>query len=134
MITKHQASKIQNFIFGKTQLVPSDTYYVGLSKTPITVEGTGLTEPSGGGYERVAIANNKTNWTTSTDGSILNKTRVEFNEAQVPWGTCTHIFVADAKIGGNILYVSELNIERNITAYSQLYFAPNGIEFNLKSA
>lgn len=133
MITKYQASQIQNYVFGKTQLNPSDTYYLGLSKTPINADGQGATEPVGGAYERVAITNNKTNWSTSTDGSILNQNRIEFNEALSAWGLCTHVFLADAKSGGNILYVSELNISRDITPYSQLFFAPNGIEFNLKS-
>lgn len=133
MITKYQASQIQNYVFGKTQLNPSETYYLGLSKTPINSDGQGATEPVGGAYERVAIANNKTNWSTSTDGSILNQNRIEFNEALSAWGLCTHVFLADAKSGGNILYVSELNISRDITPYSQLFFAPNGIEFNLKS-
>jgi len=133
MITKYQASQIQNYVFGKTQLTPSDTYYLGLSKTPITTDGTGATEPSDGAYERVAIKNDKTNWSTSTDGSITNKNRIEFNEALTAWGVCTHVFLADAKTGGNVLYVSELNMKRDIAPYSQLFFAPNGIEFNLKS-
>lgn len=133
MITKYQASQIQNYVFGKTQLDPSATYYLGLSKAPITTDGTGLDEPAGGAYERVAIPNDKTNWSTSTDGTITNNKRIEYNEAIAPWGLCTHVFLADAKTGGNILYVSELNIHRDILQYSQLFFAPQGIEFNLKS-
>lgn len=133
MITKYQASQIQNYIFGKQNLVPSDKYYLGLSRASIDEDGVGLDEPSGANYARVAIDNDKTNWSTSTDGSILNETKIEFNESLASWGVCTHVFLADAEVGGNILYVSELNIHRDITPYSQLYFAPQGIEFNLTS-
>ena len=133
MITKYQASQVQNYIFGKQSFTPTDKYYLGLSKASIDEEGQGLDEPTGAGYARVAIENNKTNWSTTTDGSVTNEVAIEFNESLADWGVCTHVFLADAEVGGNILYVSELNIHRDITAYSQLYFAQNGIEFNLTS-
>lgn len=133
MITKYLSNKIQDYMFGKATYTPPATYYLGLSKTPISYEGTGLTEPSGNAYQRVPVTNNKTNWSTSTNGVIKNLIKVSFPESTGDWGVCTHVFIADASTGGNILFVSPLNVSRDIKIYSQLFFDINGLEFSLTS-
>ncbi len=134
MITNYQASLVQNYAFGRTTFSPPTTYYLALSKTAVAANGTGMSEPSGGNYARIAIANSKTTWSTSSDGTISNLDRIEFNESTTSWGTCTHAVLMDAATGGNVLYSSELNVPRDIQANSQLYFAVGGIQFRLYGA
>ena len=103
-ITTYQANRLNNYLFGATSFTPNGTYYIGLSTTAINAAGTGVTEPTGGGYKRVAVTNNKTNFTDSTGGIVQNKVQFEFPESTTAWGTITHVFIADSLTGGNILY------------------------------
>lgn len=137
MITQYLAKKLQENLFGKRAYTIPSTYYLGLSTTAITYTGTGKTEPSGNGYARVAIANNTTNWSTATTAStsevIKNNVKVSFPESTGDWGICTHVFLADAATGGNILFAQELNVARDIKVYSQLFFDIGGLEFTLSN-
>ena len=132
-ITTYQANKINDFIFGGTQFTPNSTYYLGLSTTAISSSGTGATEPSGGGYARVAITNNKTNFTVSSGGIIKNQTQFEFPESTTAWGTITYVFIADSPTtgGGNILYYDALTNPRTVQTASILLFAINSMTLQL---
>ena len=130
MITGYLSDKIQNFLFGLITYEPPQIYYLGLSQTPIAYNGTGALEPSNEEYNRMAIPNNKTYWSTSANGIIRNNLRVSFPEAVTNWGVYSYIFIADALEGGNILYSSELNMGADVLANTQLFFDSNSLEFS----
>lgn len=66
-LTNYTDGKILDQIFGGTAWSPPATLYFGLSTTTIYADGTGITEPSGGLYARVAVTNNVTNFPANAD-------------------------------------------------------------------
>lgn len=130
-ITTYQANKLNDFLFGGNSFTPSSTYYIGLSTTAISSSGTGATEPSGGGYARVSVTNNKTNFTNSSGGIIQNNQQFEFPESTTSWGTITYVFISDSPTGGNILYYDALTTPRTVQAATVLLFAVNSMKIQL---
>lgn len=130
-ITTYQANRLNNYLFGATSFTPNGTYYIGLSTTAINAAGTGVTEPTGGGYKRVAVINNKTNFTDSTGGIVQNKVQFEFPESTTAWGTITHVFISDGLTGGNILYYDALTTPRTVQTATILLFAINSMKIQL---
>lgn len=129
--TYTKANEILDSEFGNTSYSVDTTLYVGLSTTPISADGTGATEPSGGAYARVSVANNKTNWDNASSGALSNLTSVQFTESTASWGTITHVFIADSLTGGNVLYYAALDSSRNVTSDTTVLFAPGGIDVSL---
>ena len=132
-ITTYQANRLNNYLFGATSFTPNGTYYIGLSTTAINVAGTGVTEPTGGGYKRVAVTNNKTNFTDSTGGIVQNKAQIEFPESTTAWGTITHVFISDSATtgSGNVLYYDALTTPRTVQTATILLFAINSMKIQL---
>lgn len=132
-ITTYQANRLNNYLFGSTSFTPNGTYYIGLSTTAINANGTGVTEPTGGGYKRVAVTNNKTNFTDSTGGIVQNKAQFEFPESTTAWGTITHVFISDGPTtgGGNVLYYDALTTPRTVQTATILLFAINSMKIQL---
>ena len=89
--------------------IPS-TYYLGLSSTAPNIGGTGVTEPSGGGYKRVAI----TNLTAPSNGVVSNSNDINFAESTAAWGVMSHYVIYDAETGGNLLMYDVLNAKRTV--------------------
>jgi len=107
----------KNVIVGNTfntQTTPAlpTQYWIGLSSTPPTVGGTGVTEPSGvgTGYSRVQL----TNLSAPVNGEIHNGGVVSFDESLTSWGTVTHYVVYDAPVSGNLLMFGLLAISRQV--------------------
>lgn len=132
-ITNFQANKVNDFLFGGTSFTPGGTYYIGLSTTPIQANGTGATEPSGGSYARVAVANNKTSFSTSSAGSLQNQISIEFPESTTSWGTITYVFMSDSPNSGqgNVLYYDALTTPRTVQSATVLLFAAGAIKIQL---
>lgn len=65
--------------------------------------GTGGVEVSGGGYARVSITNNTTNFPNASNGSKSNGTVITFPSATVAWGTVVGWGIWDASTGGNLI-------------------------------
>lgn len=130
-ITTYQANRLNDYLFGATPFTPNGTYYIGLSTTAINAAGTGVTEPTGGGYRRVAVTNDKTKFTDSTGGIVQNKVQFEFPESTTAWGTITHVFIADSLKGGNILYYDALTTPRMVQTAAILYFTINSMKIQL---
>lgn len=105
------AQALLNSLFGKTSnfgaLASRPTLYVGLSTSTPAEDGTGVTEPSGNGYARVATAPSDWNDATLADPSVVtNGNDVTFpavTGVSQNWGVCTHVVVFDASSGGNVI-------------------------------
>lgn len=120
-----------DYLFGATSYTPSGTLYVALSTTTPAEDGTSFTEPSSAsGYSRVAVTNNKTNWSNaaqvSTSGSIHNNTAITFGQASGNWGTITHAGLYDASISGNLLTQSALQTSKTVASGETLSFPSGG--------
>ena len=130
MISYTQSNKILNRYFGNVSDTVASTLYLGLSTTAINNDGTGATEPSGGGYARVAVVNNKTNWSNASNGILSNLTELSFPESSVSWGTVSHVFLSDT-IGGTPIYFDALATPRAVQAQTTLIFAINTIQIRM---
>ena len=130
MISYTQSNKILNRYFGNVSDTVASTLYLGLSTTAINNDGTGATEPSGGGYARVAVVNNKTNWSNASNGILSNLTALSFPESSTSWGTVSHVFLSDT-IGGAPIYFDALATPRAVQAQTTLIFAINTIQIRM---
>jgi hypothetical protein len=124
---------VLNYVFGGTAFTPAGTLYLGLSTTAITDAGTGMTEPTGGAYARVAITNNKTNFDTASggDNTIGNATEISFAEATASWGTITHFFIYSAATGGNIYISGALDAPKTVAAGDIARFSAGSLTVSL---
>lgn len=114
MVTNFQANRNLNYDFGKTEYTPPNTWYIGLSTTPILKDGTGYTEPTDSAYARVALTNNKTDFTVATDGSLIITKDVIFPESVESWNLITGVFLANSATGHDVCFYDELENEELI--------------------
>jgi len=133
-ITYTSANKILDHSLGLTGYTPPSTWYYGLSTTTIGIDGTGETEPSGGSYARVAVTNNKTNFGTSSNGSLTNDVSVEFPESTASWGTITYVFLADAASAGNIYFFEALPVAKTVQDDTTVLFAVAALTFTMSNS
>jgi len=96
-ITTEAGNRILDFLFGGEALTPSPAYYVALSSTPINPDGTGITEPTDEAYERIAITNNKTNFTNAAGKTLTFANGFSFPTSEDDWGLMTHFAIFDDK-------------------------------------
>lgn len=133
MLSNYLRNSIQDHIFLKKQLVSlPDSIYIGLSKTSPTPDGKNVIEPTGGGYSRLKIDRNETEFTDSVDGIIKNKLRKNYNETTDVWGVCTHYVIFDSPTDGNLLWSGELTRIRNIDVEMQVFINANDLVFTLE--
>lgn len=89
------------------------TWYIGLSTTPSNADGTGFTEPVGGGYARVAVTNNGTNFppagTVSGVTSKATGAKVTFPNPSGSWGNLVEWGAFDVVSGGTPRYTNPLD-------------------------
>lgn len=71
MKTNFANSKIQAALYGGQALGTPASWYIGWSTTTPNQDGSNFTEPSVGGYARVAVTNNTTNFPAPIDNTLL---------------------------------------------------------------
>lgn len=81
--------------------------FVALYTVPPGEDGTGGTEVSGGSYAREA-AGTMDRVSVAGANHVQNAAVIRFPVATADWGMITHLGIADAASGGNILNVLEL--------------------------
>lgn len=137
-ISTYHANRILNYEFGLTSYSPPSTYYLGFCTSLLITSswnGTILMsyEPRPVGadpetnYNRIAISNDKLNWTISTGNAIENLNVILSPRAFVNWDTIYAIFIADAYTNGNMLYYQILNVPLNVLAGESVMFYPSDI-------
>ena len=124
----HWENEILDHIFGKGSYTPP-TIYVGLSTTDPLDNGSGLSEPSGNGYARVATSG--ASWTASSGGSLSNAGDISFPQATGSWGTITHFVLFDAASAGNMLAHGALSQSKTITSGDTAKFAAGDLDVTL---
>ena len=125
MITNPQRNRLAKFLDGGVEdanLAPA-VFYVGLSTVAIPESGVISGEVTGGGYERIAIPNNTSNFSTpdaSNPGKVFNMNTFEWPESTESWGTIKTVFFTYSKTANEALYCVSVN--REVPAYSIIYF------------
>ena len=110
-------NKVLDMIFGGTAYSPPTTLYFGLSQNTANKNGY-VTEPAGGGYTRVAVTNNLTNFPAASFGTKSNATVITFPAPTADWGTVQSLFVSDALINGNVLAMADLTSSKALPSGS----------------
>lgn len=119
---------ILNHLFGKGAYTPP-TIYVALSAADPGESGSGLDEPDGGAYARVATQ--AADWSNAASGLLDNAGAIEFDAATENWGTMTHFALLDAAGGGNLLAHGSLTQPRTINTTDTARFLPGELEVTL---
>ena len=120
--------EILDHLFGKGAYTPP-TIYVGLSTADPGDDGSGLSEPAGNGYARVATA--ASDWDTASGGTLDSAAAIQFNEATGNWGTVTHFALFDAASAGHLLAHGTLTQSKAIDSGDTVRFAAGDITVSL---
>jgi len=124
----HWENEILDHLFGKGSYTPP-TIYVGLSTADPGDDATGVSEPSGNGYARVATA--AADWNAASGGALDNANAIEFAEATGSWGTVTHFTLFDAATSGNMLAHGSLTQSKTITSGDTAQFSAGDLDVSL---
>lgn len=128
-ISNYAANLHLNNDFGAVSYSPPATWYVALSTVTVTASGS-YTEPTSGSYARVAVTNNKTNFSTSTGSTLTNLVAVTFPESSGSWGTATDIMFLDASASGNLWYFETLPVPKIIQSETTVSFSASAINIS----
>lgn len=120
--------KILDHITGKTSFT-KPTCYVGLSTADPGEDASGLAEPSGNGYARVATAG--ADWEAAASGATQNANAITFPTASGSWGTLTHFALFDTLTSGNMLASGALTSPQAITTNQIARFAAGALDITL---
>lgn len=138
-LSNYAAQAVLNSLFGKTSafgaLASAPTIHVGLSSTAPTEAGGNVTEPSGGGYARVATAAGDWDAATDADPSVVeNANAISFPKATADWLTgadLTHLVLFDAASGGNVLGSAALTTAKAVLDGDTPEFAAGELSVSL---
>ena len=113
-------------VLGGADYTPPATVYLALFTAAPSDSGGG-TEVSGGGYTRVAVTNNSTNFPAASGGSKSNGVDMTFPQATADWGTVVAFAIFDASTAGNMLYWGDLTTSKTINDGDTAKFAAGDI-------
>lgn len=122
-LTDYEEGRILKYLFGQVPFTPPPVYYVGLSSTPVLENGTGASEPSGGNYSRVAVANLTTSFTYSSNQITNAGTAVIFPTASASWGQQNYVAFFDQATGGTVNISGSLSPSQTIDVNQRLQFS-----------
>lgn len=129
--TYYTTNKIIDHANGKTAWT-MPTVYVGVSSTTPALGGTGVTEPSTGGYARVTTSG--ASWNAAASGSTTNAAALTFPQASADWvagANLTYGLLYDAPTGGNLLGYGALTVPKNCLNGDTFSVAIGGLTITL---
>lgn len=126
--------ELLDHVFGNAAYAAPATLYLALSTADPLDDGSGLTEPAGGSYARLAVANNATNFPAATGASPATKSngvQFDFVTATASWGVITHMAIMDAASGGNMLAHASLATSKTIDSGDTVNFKIGELDITL---
>lgn len=129
-LSNHVKNGLLNMLLGGIPFSAPGTHFFALSTTTPTDAVAG-TEPSTGGYARVAIANTSINFPPTSVGTKILGSDVNFPESTGNQGTVTHVQIFDAASGGNYLGRYALSGSQAITTGTIPVIPANSLTFTL---
>lgn len=112
MLTTYFLKCISEDIFKHQEdsTIPYD-FYIALSSTTPSIDGTGVTEPTvDTGYARAQVDNSIITFDVADESNVVfNHVKIYFPESIKPWSGITHYAIFDASEGGNLLMFGALN-------------------------
>ena len=137
--TNYLERRLLHFLFKNNSLSfssPGDSIYVGLATAVSSAETGSLTEATFTNYARQQVT--ASNWTTVGADSTDTQTAKNANNIEFPASggggddTITHVFIADASSGGNILFVGALDASKTIASGDIFRINQNNLTIELK--
>ena len=131
MNTTYFLNQVAGNLF-KTKTTPAmpSVFYIGLSSTAPSIDGTNVDEPSASaGYARVKL----TSLSEPTNGVVTNESAINFNESTSSWGTITHFVIFDAEDvdTGNLLMYGTLSTPRAVEAATIMTIKENYLKLSV---
>ena len=126
----HLEDELLDHVFGNAAYSAPATVYIALYTAAPSDSGGG-TEVSGGSYVRKSVANNLTNWPSSSGGAKDNGTEITFVTATASWGTVTHFGIFDAATAGNLLGWAALGTSKPVGNGDTAKFAVGALDLTL---
>jgi hypothetical protein len=129
--TTYLANKLLDHQLGKAAFT-MPTIYVAMSSTTPAIAGTGVTEPSGGAYARVATS--AATWNSAAAGSTSNALAITFPTASADWlaaANLTYGVLYDAVTAGNCIGYGVLSVPKNVLNGDTASIAVGGITVTL---
>ena len=107
-------------------------FWVGLSSTLPSGDGSGVAEPSGGNYARVKIGA----FTSPSNGTVKNTTALQFNRSTAIWFDSDHkarywILFDGSDSGANVLAGGELDEAKTIENNTAITIAAETLSITL---
>jgi hypothetical protein len=108
--------------------------YLALCTAMITGSDTGstITEPSGGGYARLAVTRDTTNWPDARPR--VNGVEFDFGTTTGSWGTLTYWALCSASTAGNIIWYGPLTESRVVGTGQPVKIPAGDLSLNIRSA
>lgn len=99
----------------------SGEFWFGLSSTCPHLDGSGVSEPAGGGYVRVQI----TGFSTPENGMVRNLNALQFPQSSDTWFPSENkarywVLFDGANAGANVLAAGELHIPLTVDVFTNL--------------
>lgn len=94
--TTTTACLVLSYLLTNGSYTPPSTWYIGLSTSAISLNGTTVYDPVGGNYVRKGVARDAGNWNEAENGEISNSNPIVFNKATSNWGTIREIFLSSS--------------------------------------
>jgi hypothetical protein len=111
-LSNYAEKKIQDHVFKTSSFTVPTNIYVAFSTADPTDAGTGIAEPSGNNYARVA----HNVWASASSRATSNTGVITFPQASGAWGTITHFALFDDPSAGNMLAHGSLSASKVIVS------------------
>lgn len=123
-------------IFGAVDITKPGTLYFGLCTGGVSAAGVVTGEPSGNGYARKDITNDKNLWTDAAAGALENEVAITFAQASGSWGTVAYFFIANhlTDTGSAIIAYGELTTPKAIDNGDTAQFAIGDLDISLTAS
>lgn len=128
------ANRVLDLVFGSTAYSPPGTLAIGLSTTAVEDDGSEITEPEGGGYERAVLANTPASWNDAaedTEKGYCKKTNavtISFPGATDTWGVISHFFLMQDSV---LIAHGALSHPKLVVAGDAIVFQPGELQITL---
>ncbi len=132
-VATYLSNKILDKVFGKTDFTAAATLYLALYSVAPNSDGSGGTELTGGGYARVAVTNNTTNFPNASARQKLNGAAIDFaNDGSAgDWLPAVAWKLLDAGSGGNVYTFGLITPSVIVRAFQDRSFAIGDLVHNL---
>lgn len=132
-LSDYLENKILDHMLGGPDFVRPATVYLGLWTSALSDASTGSSsgEATFGGYARVAVTNNSTNFPGASAGGKSNGSTITFPTPTSGAGqVVTHVGVFDASSSGNLLMWADLTSPITVVVGSAIYFNAGDLTFS----